>query len=56
MISVEEAQARILALKAPVATERVALAKAAYKGVIHANNAARRSSRLTQAYNKQTAA
>ncbi len=29
MISVEEAQARILALKAPVATERVALAKAA---------------------------
>jgi small subunit ribosomal protein S20 len=34
----------------------VALAKAANKGVIHANNAARRTSRLTQAYNKQTAA
>ena len=34
----------------------VALAKAANKGVFHANNAARRTSRLTQAYNKQTAA
>ena len=34
----------------------IALAKAASKGVIHANNAARRTSRLTQAYNKQNAA
>jgi small subunit ribosomal protein S20 len=34
----------------------VALAKAANKGVIHANNAARRTSRLTRAYNQQTAA
>ena len=33
----------------------VALAKAASKGVIHANNAARRTSRLALAYNKQTA-
>ncbi|MBP6440630.1 MAG: 30S ribosomal protein S20 [Caldilineaceae bacterium] len=33
----------------------VALAKAAGKGVIHPNNAARRTSRLAQAYSKQTA-
>lgn len=33
----------------------VALAKAANKGVIHANNAARRTSRLALAYNKQSA-
>lgn len=33
----------------------VALARAASKGVIHTNNAARRTSRLSLAYNKQTA-
>lgn len=33
----------------------VALARAASKGVIHTNNASRRTSRLSLAYNKQTA-
>lgn len=34
----------------------IALAKAANKGVIHANNASRRTSRLMLAYNTQNAA